>query len=327
MTKTARRRWSKEFSGEIDGIAMGDAGPVLLHGYDPPAGGKWIDNVIPGKLAAYDRNHGEPLWVSPCEVGYGRGFGSGLGREDDVVVLGPSSSGHRIARMSLATGEQIGAREIEAFDQALVFGDMCVTCNSTRVAGLMTSEMLEVWAHDREGERYHIIGRSGDVVLTVYTDTKRKRQGVLKLHIETGKYLGTFLDPEFPVIHDLVCGDSVAIVLAGDRSPQRYREASGPENLMLAAFRTDAETGAYSLWKEAVQDDSPDDLPDVSISLDSGKLYIARGALLEVRDALSGRHLGELTLPGLDERIAWQVSQGAGLLAEETRASVFELPV
>jgi hypothetical protein len=33
-----------------------------------------------------------------------------------------------------------------------------------------------------------------------------------------------------------------------------------------------------------------------------------------------------MTLPGLDERIAWQVSQGAGLLAEETRASVFELP-
>jgi hypothetical protein len=36
--------------------------------------------------------------------------------------------------------------------------------------------------------------------------------------------------------------------------------------------------------------------------------------------------LGELTLPGLDERVAWKVSQGAGLLAEETRASVFELP-
>ena len=50
------------------------------------------------------------------------------------------------------------------------------------------------------------------------------------------------------------------------------------------------------------------------------------GALLEVRDGLSGRSLGEMTLPGLDERIAWGVSQGAGLLAEETRVSVFELP-
>ena len=62
------------------------------------------------------------------------------------------------------------------------------------------------------------------------------------------------------------------------------------------------------------------------ISLDSGKLYMADGALLDVRDGLTGRGLGQLTLPGLDERIAWEVSQGAGLLAEETRASVFELP-
>jgi len=327
MTKTARRRWSREFPGEIDGISLGESGPVFLHGYDPPAGGKWIDNVIPGKLAALDRNNGEVLWTSPCEVGYGRGFGSGLGREDDFVVLGPSSSGHHIARMSVASGELIGAREIESFDQALVFGDMCVTVTSTRVAGLITSEMLEIWAHAREGERYHIVGRSGDQVLVVYTDTKRKRQGVQKLDIETGKYLGTFLDPDFPVIHDMVCGDELTVVLAGDRSPSRYRQATGPENLMLAAFRTDAESGAYSLWKEAVVDESPDDLPDVSISMDSNKLYIARGALLEVRDGLSGRQLGELTVPGLDERIAWQVSQGASLLAEETRASVFELPV
>ena len=43
MTRTARRRWSREFQGEIDGIAMGATGPIFLHGYDPPAGGKWID--------------------------------------------------------------------------------------------------------------------------------------------------------------------------------------------------------------------------------------------------------------------------------------------
>ena len=65
---------------------------------------------------------------------------------------------------------------------------------------------------------------------------------------------------------------------------------------------------------------------DVGISLDSGKLYVTRGAILEVWDGLSARSLGELTLPGLDERIAWTVTQGAALLAEETRASVFELP-
>ena len=68
------------------------------------------------------------------------------------------------------------------------------------------------------------------------------------------------------------------------------------------------------------------EIPEVSISLSSEKLYIANSALLEVRDAVSGRGLGEWTLPGLDERVGWEVAMGGGLLAEETRASVFELP-
>ena len=66
--------------------------------------------------------------------------------------------------------------------------------------------------------------------------------------------------------------------------------------------------------------------PRSSIGADSGKLYLVNGALLEVRDALTGRVLGDWAVPGLDERVAWKVSQGAGLLAEETRLSVFELP-
>ena len=48
--------------------------------------------------------------------------------------------------------------------------------------------------------------------------------------------------------------------------------------------------------------------------------------LEEVRDALTGRPLGEWAVPGLDERVGWQVSQGALLLAEEERVSIFELP-
>ena len=64
----------------------------------------------------------------------------------------------------------------------------------------------------------------------------------------------------------------------------------------------------------------------MAVTADSDKLYLVRGALLEVRDGLSGRTLGEWVVPGLDERVAWRVSQGAGLLAEERRVSVFELP-
>jgi len=64
----------------------------------------------------------------------------------------------------------------------------------------------------------------------------------------------------------------------------------------------------------------------VMITTDSDKLYIVRGALIEVRDLLTGRPLGDWAVPGLDQRVSFEVCDGAGLLAEETRVSVFELP-
>ena len=325
MIPTARRRWCKEFNGEIDGIALGDTGPVFLHGYDPPAGGKWIDSVIPGKLAAFDRGTGDMLWVSPCEVGYGRGFGSGLGNEDDVVVLGPSIRGHRIARMDSATGELIGASEIEAFDQAVVGGDICVTVTPGRVAGILTTPMIEVWAFSQDGERYHLAGRDGERLFVVFTATERKRQGVLCLDVESGDLGQRFLEAELAMVHDMAVGDGVVVLLVGTRPPVRNAPRHGREDLVLVAYSS--RTGeAAELWRRTVAHDSRDDFPDVSLVLDSGKIYLARGTMISVLDGLTGRELGELAMPGLDERIAWKVSQGAGLLAEEKRASVYELP-
>ena len=69
-----------------------------------------------------------------------------------------------------------------------------------------------------------------------------------------------------------------------------------------------------------------DEIPEASISADSGKLYLVSGAMLEARDLLSGRTLGEWTVPGLDERVCWSVGSGAGLLAEENRLTIYELP-
>lgn len=325
MTRTARRRWSREFQGEIDGIALGPQGPVLVHGYDQPAGGKWVDNVIPGKLAAYDRQSGDELWVSPCEVGYGRGFGGGLGDEEDAVVLGPSVKGHRIVRMSLTSGELLGVGEIQAFDQALVFGDMSITVMSSRVSGILTSHLFEAWSFARDGERYHAVGRSGDYLLVVYTDLNAKRQGVLRLDVESGDFIDQFLPAEYAVIHEMVCDEGIVTLFVGDRAPSRFGHNHGTGPMRLEAWRADG-AEAHPLWRDGVLDESPDDMPDVSVTMDSAKLYVVSGAMLSARDGLSGRDLGEWTLPGLDERIAWGVSQGAGLVAEETRVSIFELP-
>jgi len=318
MTRTARRRWSRDFQGEIDGVFLGERGPLFLHGYDPPAGGKWIDDVIPGKLGALDRSSGEVLWVSPCEVGYGRGFGAGLGNEDDIVVLGPSTAGHRIVRMSTASGELLAAGEIGPFDRALVSGDMCVTVMPQRVCGVMTTPMLEVWNLSDGKERYHLAARAGEDVLVVYTESRAKRQGVLRVDLESGDRKPPFLSPEYSVIHDVAAGGGVCVVLSGSKS-------RGREEILIEAFSLGT-SDPTPLWRERVADEVADELPEVTVTLDSGKLYVARGAIMQVRDALSGRELGEVTLPGLDEHIAWQVSQGAAVLAEETRASMFEVP-
>jgi hypothetical protein len=323
MTRTAKRRWTREFEGEIDGIAFGDDGPVWVHGYDPPVGGKWIDNVIPGKLGAFDRGNGEQVWLAPCEVGYGRGFGAGLGDADDLIVLGPNLAGHRMARMSRTTGELIEMNGVEPFDQALVFEDVTLTLASGRVAGIQTPTMTESWSFSREKERYHILGRDGSLAYVVATDPVAKLQGVLAIDAQTGDLRGTFLLPEYGVIHDIAVGDGVAVVLSGGTTGAPV--ATGA--LLIEAFSTSEDVVATPLWAEPFANPSNDEgLPDVSLSLDSGKLYLVGGAMLDVRDALTGHPLGEFAIPGLDERVAWRVSQGAALLAEETRVSVFEIP-
>ena len=320
MTRTARRRWTREMDGEIDGIALADTGPALLHGYDPPAGGKWIDDVIPGRLGAYERQTGEPLWVSPCEVGYGRGFGAGIGFEDDAIVLGPASGGHLIARMSLSTGELLGAQSIEPFDQAVVGGDLCLTLTPAKVSGILSAPMLDVWSFRREGERYHLLGREGEHVFVLYSDVKAKRQGVLRLDVETGESSAQLIPAELPAVHDMVVGGGAVVLLVGEG----LRRAQTAERLFLLAISTTEE--GRVLWREAVPEEGLGGMPEVSLGVNGERLYVARDALLDVRDLLTGRLLGQITVPGLDEHIAWTVSQGAGLLAEETRVSVFEIP-
>lgn len=340
MTSTARRRWSRELTTEVDGIAIGPEGPVLVHGYERPPGGKWIDDVIPGKLGALDRKTGEVLWMAPCEVGYGRGFGAGLGGLGQAVVLGPSTHGHRMVRMSIDNGELLEAANIPAFDEAHVANDHCHCLSANRVFALDALTLDEAWEYSREGERYHLIARSGDRMLVVYTDLVGGRRGVLVLDAETGEFDRVIVTPSLPVVHAIAATADTFTLLTGeldrilpaDRLGELALQIEGVatgsarDTLSLVALRVDGEAGDAPLWFRVLDTRKVDDLPDVSLQADSGKLYLERGAYLEVVDAWTGRALGEWTVPGLDEKVDWRVVDGAGLLAEETRVSVFELP-
>lgn len=338
MTRTARRRWTRELQSEIDGIAIGDKGPLLVHVYDQPAGGRWVDSAIPGKLGAFDRNSGEQQWLSPCEVGYGRGFGAGFGAENEAIVLGPSTNGHRIVRMSLQNGELIDVGQVPAFDEADVFEDRCLCVSARRVTAVDSRSLRVAWSYDREGERYHKVARVGNRVFVVFTQHATKKQGVLVLDTASGDFEGQLLSPTQTVIHDMAVDRGAVVLLADDLGALLSREVllqhllSQTEDavptgrgLALVALEPGSES-KRPLWFEALGADEDGDVAEASISSDSGKLYLVRGAFLEVRDALTGRSLGDYTVPGLDERVAWRVCQGAGVLAEETRASIFELP-
>lgn len=340
MTRTARRRFTRELQSVVDGIAFTDNGPVLLHVYDPPAGGMWVDDVIPGKLAALDRHTGETLWLSPCEIGYGRGFGAGFGLDNDVIVLGPSAQGHRIVRMALGSGELIGVGEIEAFDEAHVSGDLCICVTPRRILAYSSSAMSQAWGYSRPGERYHHAARNGAHVFVVFTHVASKKQGVLRLDAATGKFQAEVLSAKQPTIHGIAVNRDGIVVLTRDLHAALPREvvtqflvelsrrddAASGDSLSLLALPFDSTSGDAPLWYEILSTAPADEIPEVSIAADSGKLYLVKGALLEVRDTLTGRMLGDWAVPGLDESVAWQVSQGAGLVAEETRVSVYELP-
>ena len=340
MTRTAKRRFTRELPSIVDGIAFGSSGPILVHEYDQPAGGMWMDAVIPGKLAALDRQTGEIRWVSPCEVGYGRGFGAGLDQENDAIVLGPGSQGHLIVRMSLDNGELIGATEIEAFDEALVFGDLCFCVTPRRVIALSTGALSEAWQYSRPGERYHHVARAHDRLFVVFTHSSTGKQGVLALDADSGEFQGEVLAPRQPVIHGIAVNDDGIVLLTRDLSSALPREVVTQfmielsrrtdggtlDTLSLLALTLNSTPSDAPLWYEVLSTQPADEIPEVGVTADSGKLYLVKGALLEVRDTLTGRMLGDWAVPGLDESVAWQVASGAGCLAEETRVSVFELP-
>ena len=221
--------------------------------------------------------------------------------------------------------------------------DLAVCVSARRVFAVDTETLQEVWEYSSEGERYHYIGRAGERVLVVFSSKKTGKQGLLALDVHQGEPAGVLLPACLPRVHGLAVDREEAVVLTADLAAalppevasQVLIELAGREEedgeplsdtLSLLGLASTHEGGDAPLWFQILSTESVEEVPEVSITADSGKLYVVRGALLEVHDTLTGRRLGDWTVPGLDEQVAFRVSEGAGLLAEEHRVSVFELP-
>ena len=340
MTRIARRRWSIDPECEVDGIAAGPSGPIVIHGYDPPAGGKWVDDVIPGKVIGFDRQSGARLWASPCEVGYGRGFGAGFDAEGALVILGPSQSGHRMTRMEARDGVLLGVEAVPEFDEAHVADDLCICVGPTSISGILTAAMIPAWRFKKDGYRIHRAARAGDRLFATYSKKQGKTQGLLALNALDGTFEGELTPPEQKPIVGLCASSEVVAMVVDDLEaalpPEQARDlmlrrltqdedatGDGPAPGLVVL---DASEPSRVLWFEDLSAGRDDDYVEPTVQIDSGKLYIARGALLAIRDQLTGRSLGEAVVPGLDEFVAWGIADGAFVVAEENRATVYEVP-
>jgi len=344
MTRSARRRFSREIESLVDGVALGESGPLAIHAYDFPAGGKWADDVIPGKVGAFDRQTGEPAWLSPCEVGYGRGFGAGFAASGDLVVVGPTQSGHAMVRMSGVNGELLGVEHVPEFDEALVDPDLTVCVCPGQVLALDTNDMSPVWSFKLAGARFHTAVRAGSVYLVAFSKKPSRDQGLAAIDAATGRAVATLFEPRPGTFYGIAAADerfvlpvdsleaSLPMEMARELALARLTETQDDD---LAGLDDDlgGEPGP-GLVCYAVDDASrpawfrelPAGEEEPTLRIDSGKLYAARGTALTVFDLVTGRELGQAIVPGLDEAIAWDVRSGAFLVAEENRISVFELP-
>ena len=148
----------------------------------------------------------------------------GFGRDGEAVLVGPSAAGHRIVRMSLATGELLGVADMATFDEAVVESDLCLLLSARSVSAVDVRTLQPRWRYAREGERYHLVARNGAHAFVTFTQEAKRRQGVLRLAASNGTFEAVVLEPGQRAIHDLaVDGESLAL-LVSDLSGALTRE-------------------------------------------------------------------------------------------------------
>jgi hypothetical protein len=235
----------------------------------------------------------------------------------------------------------LGESAIEPFDEALIRDEISVTITATKVTGISTRDLEKMWSYHRADERYHSVAFCGGKLFVVYSNANTRKYGILALDAEDGSFDSVVIPSKLPIIHGIAGDGSTLIILTSDLMQGLCPSDAGRfigELSMMSEYDVLSDTlsllaisGSHSeddpaLWWSILATDPVEDIPEVSISADSGKLYQVSGAMLEVRDLLSGRPLGEWTVPGLDEQVCWGVGSGAGLLAEEHRLTIYELP-
>lgn len=348
MTRSARRRWAAEIDSEIDGLALSATGPIFVHVYDPPAGGRWDEDMIPGKLLAFERSSGERLWAAPCEVGYGRGFGAGLDPDGNLLVIGPTQGGHRAVRVSAETGELLEGVDVPEFDEAIVDEKHMLIVSLTSLMRLDSAGLDAKWALQAKDDRFHSSATDGKTLFVAVSTKRNRSQGLRAYTVARGGKAGDILAQGQATVLGLAADEGMLVVLVEDLASalpedlsreyqlqqlmaddgDNFGESSSGGSAGVVAFAWDAgEKRAEAKWFLGLSAAGLEHDPaDASIRVDSGKLYVARGAILSIYDLLSGRELGELAVPGLDEFVAWSVADGALLVAEETRLSVYDVP-
>jgi len=241
--------------------------------------------------------------------------------------------------------------DLPEFDEALVDGKHVLIVALTSLTRLDSASLEAKWALQAKDDRFHSSATDGKTLFIAVSTKRNRSQGLRAYTVARGGKAGDILAQGQSTILGLGAEDGMVTVLVEDLASALPEDLSRDYQLAklmaedsddfgggslggeggsagVVAFAWDAgEKRSEAKWFLDLSASGLEDDPgEASIRVDSGKLYVARGAMISVYDLLSGRPLGEAAVPGLDDFVAWDVADGALLVAEETRLSVYELP-